>query len=82
MHTGIVTVPRKIRQLKTDLRRAGFTFRTGKGDHTFWTHPEAPTVAVSLDGKDGQDARQYQEREVRDALRALEATRAAREQKG
>ncbi|MBA3415976.1 MAG: type II toxin-antitoxin system HicA family toxin, partial [Chloroflexia bacterium] len=37
-------MPRKIRQLESDLRRAGFVERTdrGKGSHRVWTHPDAP----------------------------------------
>ena len=71
-------MPRKMRQLKADLRQAGFTARSGKGDHTFWTHPEVPGVAATLDGKDGQDARPYQEREVRRAIQAVEQARKGR----
>jgi hypothetical protein len=75
-------VPRKIRQLKADLRHVGFTSRTGVGDHTFWTDPGAPGIACSPDGRDGQDAHHYQEREVRNAIRAVEAAKRAQGQKG
>ena len=73
-------MPRKIRQLKADLRRAGFGMRPGKGDHTVWRHPLVPRVKVVLDGKDDADARHYQEEELADALGALrEAERQAAE---
>lgn len=71
-------MPRKIRQLNADLRRAGFVSRPGKGDHTFWRHPQVSTVRVSLDGKDGDDADRYQERQVRQAI--AEVTRVLTEQ--
>jgi predicted RNA binding protein YcfA (HicA-like mRNA interferase family) len=38
-------MPKKIRELKTILLKAGFTYRQAKGSHTFWTHtliPDAP----------------------------------------
>ena len=65
-------MPRKIRQLKSDLRRAGFYVRTdlGKGSHTRWFHPAAPEVTVTLSGADGDDAHHYQETAVRRAIGA------------
>ena len=68
-------MPRKVRELRADLRRAGFTMQPGrgKGSHTFWEHPLLPGHEVTLSGHDGDDARPYQEKEVRDALAALRA---------
>ncbi|HEX5503235.1 MAG TPA: type II toxin-antitoxin system HicA family toxin [Thermomicrobiales bacterium] len=60
-------MPRKIRQLKADLRRAGFMWRPGKGSHTVWGHELIPDQ-VTLSGKDGDDARDYQERTVQALL--------------
>ncbi len=59
-------MPRKIRQLKGDLRTAGFTLMAdrGKGRHTMWEHPEAPGL---LSGQDGDDAKSDQERDVKAA---------------
>lgn len=64
-------MPRKIRQLKSDLRKAGFYERTdlSKGSHTRWFHPAAPAVTVTLSGVDGDDARDYQVSAVRRAIR-------------
>jgi predicted RNA binding protein YcfA (HicA-like mRNA interferase family) len=74
-------LPRKIRQLKADLRRAGYALvpRRGKGSHTVWAHPLVPDYAVTLPGHDGDDAKPYLEAEVREALqRASAAEQAAR----
>jgi predicted RNA binding protein YcfA (HicA-like mRNA interferase family) len=63
-------MPRKIRQLKADLKRAGFILRPerGKGSHSAWRHPAVPGTLVVLSGNDGDDARSYQERDVQAAL--------------
>ncbi len=75
-------MPRKIRQLKADLRRAGFVELRdrGKGDHALWQHPEVPAAIVGLDGRDGDDAKRYQEKQLR-AMIALVA-RTLEERKG
>lgn len=65
-------MPRKVRQLKADLSKAGFSWRPGKGIHTVWWHSLIPTIEVTVSGQDGDDAQRYQEREVREALEALE----------
>jgi hypothetical protein len=67
-------MPRKIRQLKSDLRRAGFVEQgdRGKGSHTRWYHMLAPEVIVTLSGHDGDDAKPYQERDVRLAIAAVQ----------
>ena len=62
---------KKKRELKALLLRAGFTYRSGKGSHTVWSHPKLP-YSLTLSGKDGDDADRYQERDVRNALRELE----------
>ena len=51
------------------LRKAGFTWRTGKGSHTIWQHPSAPGTDVTIAGNDGDDAKPYMEREVQRAIR-------------
>lgn len=63
-------MPRKIRQLRGDLRRSGFVLnpKRGKGSHTWWTHPKLPGYSVNISGNEGDDARQYQERAVQEAL--------------
>lgn len=64
-------MPRKVRQLRADLKKAGFVSRSGKGSHTFWEHPNFPDLATTISGHDGDDAEKYQEREVRRLLKAL-----------
>lgn len=72
-------MPRKVRELRRDLRRAGFRMRPGKGSHTVWEHSQLPGPPVVVSGGDGDDAQRYQEREVRDALQRL---REAQEREG
>jgi predicted RNA binding protein YcfA (HicA-like mRNA interferase family) len=42
-------MPRKKRQLKADLRRAGFVVdkNRGKGSHTIWEHSQFPDITVA-----------------------------------
>jgi hypothetical protein len=65
-------MPRKLRELRADLQRAGFRVDHQSGSHEVWKHPLLPGVGANLAGKDGADARPYQEREVREALRRLQ----------
>lgn len=64
-------MPKKIRELKALLLKAGFTYRSGKGSHTVWSHPSL-SYSLTLSGKDGADADRYQERDIRNALKDLE----------
>lgn len=68
-------MPRKLRELRADLRRAGWTIDRQKGSHQTWTHPLVADFVVTLAGKDGADAIQYQERDVREALERARAAR-------
>lgn len=63
-------MPRKVRQLKADLRKDGFNLDHTTGDHTIWKHPLVPGH-VNVAGNDGVDAKDYQERAVREAIRQL-----------
>lgn len=70
-------MPRKIRELRRDLRRAGYyqVKGGGKGSHTKWRHPLVPG-SLTLSGADGDDAKPPQEDDVREAVRkAKEAER-------
>jgi predicted RNA binding protein YcfA (HicA-like mRNA interferase family) len=66
-------MPRKIRQLVSDLMKSGFVLTSGgKGSHRKFRHPRLPG-SVMLSGGDGDDAHHYQEKQVRNAIR--EATK-------
>jgi predicted RNA binding protein YcfA (HicA-like mRNA interferase family) len=64
-------MPKKIRELKRLLLKAGFTWRPGKGSHTVWSHPDLPDESITIAGKDGDDARLYLEKEVNQKLKKL-----------
>jgi predicted RNA binding protein YcfA (HicA-like mRNA interferase family) len=68
-------MPRKIRELKRDLQRAGFIMRPSKGSHTRWKHPLVPGYRITLSGHDGDDAQDYQEQQVREGLERLRKAR-------
>lgn len=63
-------MPRKIRELKNLLLKAGFICQPAKGSHSKWKHPKLPQ-AIIIAGKDGSDAKLYLERQVNDCLEAL-----------
>lgn len=64
-------MPPKVRELKKQLRKAGFSYRPGKGSHTVWTHPALPKDELAFSGNDGDDAQHYQEAAVRKLLLKL-----------
>jgi predicted RNA binding protein YcfA (HicA-like mRNA interferase family) len=65
-------MPKKIRELKAMLSKAGFTKRPGKGSHSIWVHDKIPELPITIAGKDGDDAKIYLERQVRQRLKKLE----------
>ncbi len=56
-------MPRKIRQLIADLRKAGFINIRRKGGHKTYEHPKGPMIVIS--GNLGDDAKPYQEKQVK-----------------
>jgi len=64
-------MPRKIRQLKADLRKAGAYLVSQEGSHTKWKHLSISTMTIILSGHDGDDAKPYQEKAVREFLRQI-----------
>ena len=68
--TTMILLPRKVRQLISDLERAGFVNRGGTGGHRNFTHPKGVRITVS--GRSGDDAKHYQERDVKRALEAVQ----------
>lgn len=57
-------MPPKIRELKKQLRDAGFLERQAKGSHTVWYFPNTP-IRVTVAGNDGKDAKKYLEDDIR-----------------
>lgn len=64
-------MPRKIRQLKADLRKAGAVQVAQAGSHAKWRHPLVPGTLIELAGQDGDDAKPYQERDLRNAIQRI-----------
>jgi len=66
-------VPRKIRELINDLRRAGFVpVKGGKGSHHKFRHPKHAGSLI-LSGHEGTDAKRYQERQVKDGIKKIDS---------
>ncbi len=71
-------MPRKLRQLRADLRALGFAPIRQVGSHQTWQHPTG--AKVTLAGADGADAQRYQERDLRDARAAVAVSMQGQEQ--
>jgi predicted RNA binding protein YcfA (HicA-like mRNA interferase family) len=65
-------MPKKIRELKSLLLKAGFFYKPAKGSHSKWIHPKLPK-AIIIAGKDGDDAKAYLEKQVNESLEQLKA---------
>lgn len=63
-------MPRKIRELKGLLLKAGFRYKPAKGSHGKWIHPDLRR-SIIIAGKDGSDAKPYLEKQVDEALDQL-----------
>ena len=61
-------MPKKIRELKSILKKAGFTLLKdrGKGSHTVWEHPNVEKNVI-LSGKDS-NAQKDREKRVEEAV--------------
>ena len=62
-----VTMPPKIRELVTELERAGFVDRSGKGSHRNFVHPNV-SRPITISGAPGDDAKHYQIQAVKLAV--------------
>ncbi len=71
-------MPRKIRELKSLLLKAGFIYKPAKGSHTKWFHPHLPQ-SIIIPGKDGSDAKSYLEKQVNEALANLKKLKESEE---
>ena len=56
-------MPRKLRELIADLKRAGFVQEPARGSHRKFRHPKGVTAVLS-GHSEGADALRYQERHV------------------
>ncbi len=61
-------MPRKIRDLIKDLKKAGFVDRGGKGDHRNYVHPNVKKT-ITISGNEDNDAKFYQEKAVKLAIK-------------
>ncbi len=60
-------MPPKGRMLISELERAGFVNRGGKGSHRNFVHPKV-SKPVTISGRPGDDAKHYQLRAVQLAI--------------
>ena len=69
-------MPRKIRELKSQIAREGFVYlsRRGKGSHERWRHPLLKKT-LTISGKDGDDVPLYLEKQLAKLLIELEKLR-------
>lgn len=67
-------MPRKVRELASDLERAGCRVvkGAGKGSHRKYVHPKLKGF-VLISGRPGDDAQHYQESQVRRALMQIQS---------
>ncbi len=61
-------MPRKVRELIRDLKKAGFVDQGGKGSHRNFVHSNVRKT-ITLSGNEGDDALHYQEKAVRLAIK-------------
>ncbi len=61
-------MPKKLAQLLTDLAKAGFVNRGGKGSHRNYQHPAGYRLLVSVHKG---EAKPYQQRDIEEAIRAV-----------
>lgn len=66
-------MPKKIRELKAMVTKAGYVLqpRRGKGSHTYWKHPLLPEEPLTIPGKDGDNAPLYLERSIQRVTKKL-----------
>jgi predicted RNA binding protein YcfA (HicA-like mRNA interferase family) len=64
-------MPRKIRELIEDLKRAGFIDRGGKGSHRNFIHPNL-LKPITISGKLRDDVLLYQEKAIKQAIKEVQ----------
>ncbi|MBL7128623.1 MAG: type II toxin-antitoxin system HicA family toxin [Ignavibacteria bacterium] len=66
-------MPRKIRELITELEKSGFVNRGGKGSHRNYMHPNG--IVLTISGNPGDDAKPYQEKIVKQKIKEVKNER-------
>lgn len=61
-------MPPKVRDLVSELERAGFVNRGGRGSHRNYVHPKVARP-ITISGALGDDAMRYQMRAVEHAIK-------------
>ncbi len=64
-------MPLRVHELKSQLRKAGFEQRPGKGSRTIWTHPDLPGERLTISGNDDDLDGRCQEEEIRKVFARL-----------
>jgi predicted RNA binding protein YcfA (HicA-like mRNA interferase family) len=69
-------MPRKIRELKAQIKREGFIYlpKRGKGSHERWRHPLLRKT-LTIAGKDGDDVPPYLEKQLQQLLNEIKTLR-------
>ncbi len=67
-------MPRKLRELKTQIAREGFVYLPKQGSHERWRHPLLQQT-LTISGKDGNDVPLYLEKQLARLLIELAALR-------
>jgi hypothetical protein len=70
-------MPRKLRELRSELKRNSWRIDRQTGSHQIWEHPLVPNTEINLAGSDGADAHGYQERDVKNGVRLSRAAERA-----
>ena len=65
-------MPKKLAQLLTDLAKAGFVNRGGKGSHPNYEHPSGYRLLVSVHKG---EAKPYQQRDLETAINSVNPPR-------
>lgn len=74
-------MPRKLRELRAEMRRHGARITAQVGSHEKWKHLLVADYYVQLAGADGDDAKPYQEKDVKRLIRKIRAAEAAQRRK-
>ena len=63
-------MPRKLKELIADYRRAGARIEYGRGSHRKIRHPDYPGCVI-ISGSNGDDAKPYQEKDLKTFIQRI-----------